>query len=128
MNQRQLESMSRLARTVDSAMDAAIAQRDRLVTGSDEAAKRAEDKRAAYDELAQYLDTSGEEDSLIRLLESDITNGDVEAVDRIRGILLRDRVRELARGEEVDELINRLENRAAALHRVVAVLKESRGW
>ncbi len=71
---------------------------------------------------------SGEEDSLIRLLESDITNGDVESVARIRGLLLKDRVRELARGDEVDELINRLENRAAALNRVVAVLKELRGW
>ena len=128
MNQRQLESMSRLARAVDSAMDAAIAQHDFLVSGLDAAATRAEDKRATYDELAQYLDTSGEEDSLIRLLESDITNGDVEAVDRIRGILLRDRVREYARGDEVDEMINRLENRAAALNRVIAVLKEVRGW
>lgn len=128
MNQRQLESMSRLARAVDSAMEAVTAQRDFLVSGSTEAAARAEAARAAYDDLAQYLDTSGVEDSLIRLLESDITNGDVEAVDRIRGILLRDRVREYARGDEVDELINRLENRAAALHRVVAVLKESRGW
>ena len=128
MNQRQLESMSRLARAVDSAMEAVTAQRDFLVSGLDAAATRAEDKRAAYDELAQYLDTSGVEDSLIRLLESDITNGDVEAVDRIRGILLKDRVRELARGEEVDEMIDRLESRAAALNRVVAVLKESRGW
>ncbi|PZP03794.1 MAG: hypothetical protein DI609_00445 [Corynebacterium urealyticum] len=128
MNQWQLESMSRLSRAVDSAMEAVTAQRDFLVSGSDEAAERAEAARAAYDELAQYLDTSGEEDSLIRLLESDITNGDVEAVDRIRGILLRDRVREYARGNEVDELINRLEDRAAALNRVVAVLKELRGW
>lgn len=128
MNQRQLESMSRLARAVDSAMEAVTAQRDWLVSGSDEAAARAEDKRAAYDELAQYLDTSGEEDSLIRLLESDITNGDVEAVDRIRGILLRDRVREYALPSEVDEMIDRLENRAAALNRVIAVLKEVRGW
>lgn len=124
MNQRQLESMSRLARTVDYAMDAAIAQRDWLISGSDEAAARAEETRATYDELAQYLDTSGEEDSLIRLLESDITNGDVEAVDRIRGILLRDRVREYARGDEVDGLIERLEDRAAALNRVIAVFKE----
>ena len=84
MNQRQLESMSRLARAVDSAIEAVTAQRDFLVSGLDAAATRAEDKRAAYDELAQYLDTSGVEDSLIRLLESDITNGDVEAVDRIR--------------------------------------------
>lgn len=127
MNQRQLESMSQLARTVDSAMEAVTAQRDWLVSGSDEAAARAEATRAAYDDLAQYLDTSGEEDSLIRLLESDITNGDVDSAARIRGLLLKDRVRELDRGEEVDELINRLEDRAAALHRVVAVLKEVRG-
>ena len=124
MNQRQLESMSRLSRAVDSAMEAVTAQRDWLVSGSDEAAKRAEATRAAYDDLAQYLDVSGEEDSLIRLLESDITNGDVDSAARIRGLLLKDRVRELARGEEVDELINRLENRAAALNRVIAVLKE----
>ena len=70
MNQRQLESMSRLSRAVDSAMDAATAQRDWLVSGSDEAAKRAEATRAEYDDLAQYLDTSGKEDSLIRLLKS----------------------------------------------------------
>lgn len=127
MNQRQLESMSRLARAVDSAMEAVTAQRDRLVTGSTEAAARAEDKRAAYDELAQYLDTSGEEDSLIRLLESDITNGDVESAARIRGLLLEGRVREYARVGEVDEMITRLENRAAALNRVIAVLKEVRG-
>lgn len=128
MNQRQLESMSRLSRAVDSAMDAATAQRDWLVSGSDEAAKRAEATRAEYDDLAQYLDTSGKEDSLIRLLKSDITNGDVESAGRIRGLLLEGRVREYARVGEVDEMINRLENRAAALNRVIAVLKESRGW
>ena len=61
MNQRQLENMSLLARAVDSAMDAATAQRDFLDSDSDEAATRAEAQRAAYDELAQYLDTSGEE-------------------------------------------------------------------
>lgn len=127
MNQRQLESMSLLARAVDSAMDAATAQRDWLDSDSDEASARAEDKRAAYDELAQYLDTSGKEDSLIRLLESDITNGDVKSAARIRGTLLKDRVREYARGGEVDELIARLENRAAALNRVIAVIKEVRG-
>lgn len=128
MNQRQLENMSLLAFAMDSAMEAATAQRDFLVSGSGELAERAEATRATYDELAQYLDTSGEEDSLIRLLESDITNGDVDSVARIRGLLLEDRVRELARGDEVDELINRLENRAAALNRVVAVVKELRGW
>lgn len=128
MNQRQLESMSLLARAVDSAMDAATAQRDWLDSDSDEAAARAEDKRAAYDELAQELDASGEEDSLIRLMESDITNGDVYSVARIRGLLLKDRIRGIARSDEVDELINRLEDRAAALHRVAAVLKESRDW
>lgn len=127
MNQRQLENMSLLARAMDSAMEAVTAQRDFLVSGSTEAAARAEAARAAYDDLAQYLDTSGEEDSLIRLLESDITNGDVEAVDRIRGILLRDRVREYARGDEVDGLIERLEDRAATLNLVVAVLKEVHG-
>ena len=52
----------------------------------------------------------------------------MESVARIRGLLLKDRVRELARGDEVGELINRLENRAAALNRVVAVVKELRGW
>ena len=128
MNQRQLENMSRLALTVDSAMEAATAQRDFLVSGSGELAERAEATRATYDELAQELDVSGEEDSLIRLLESDITNGDVESAACIRGLLLKDRVRELARGDEVGELINRLENRAAALNRVVAVVKELRGW
>lgn len=127
MNQRQLESMSRLARAVDSAMDAATAQRDFLDSDSDEAAARAEAQRAAYDDLAQYLDTSGKEDSLIRLLESDITNGDVDSAARIRGLLLKDRVCELARVGEVDELIARLENRAAALNRVIAVIKEVRG-
>lgn len=128
MNQRQLENMSLLALAMDSAMEATTAQRDFLVSGSGELAERAEATRATYDELAQELDVSGEEDSLIRLLESDITNGDVESVARIRGLLLKDRVRELARGDEVDELINRLENRAAALNRVVAVIKELRGW
>ena len=108
-------------------MDAATAQRDFLDSDSDEAATRAEAQRAAYDELAQYLDTSGEEDSLIRLLESDITNGDMKAASRIRGILLRERVREYARAGEVDEMINRLESRAAALNRVIAVFKEVRG-
>ena len=128
MNQRQLENMSLLARAMDSAMKAATAQRDFLVSGSGESAARAEATRATYDELAQELDVSGEEDSLIRLLESDITNGDVESAACIRGLLLKDRVRELARGDEVGELINRLENRAAALNRVVAVVKELRGW
>lgn len=127
MNQRQLESMSQLARAVDSAMDAATAQRDWLVSGSDEAAERAEATRAAYDELAQYLDTSGVEDSLIRLLESDITNGDVESAARIRGTLLKDRVHEYARAGEVDEMIDRLESRAAVLNHAIAVFKEVRG-
>lgn len=128
MNQRQLENMSLLALTVDSAMEAATAQCDFLVSGSNEAAARAEATRAAYDELAQELDASGEEDSLIRRMESDITNGDVYSVARIRGLLLKDRIRGIARSDEVDELINRLEDRAAALHRVAAVLKESRDW
>ena len=60
-------------------------------------------------------------------MESDITNGDMKAASRIRGILLRERVREYARAGEVDEMINRLESRAAALNRVIAVFKEVRG-
>lgn len=110
---------------------AAYAQREHLSDDSDWAAAYAEKKIATYAALVERLEVhhgiNGEEASQFRMLDSDITNGDLESAGRLRSQILADHVREFARGDELDELIHQLVNHIRDLNYVVDTLKEVRG-
>ena len=131
MNRRQIEHTHLLALTLNTAMVAAYAQREHLSEDSDWAAAHAEKKIATYAALVERLEVHhgiiGEEASQFRMLDSDITNGDLESAGRIRSQILADHVREFARGDELDELIHQLVNHIRELNYVVDTLKEVRG-
>lgn len=130
MNQRQIEHTHLLALMLDSAMVAAFAQREHLSDDSAWAAAHAEKKIATYAALVERLEGFGfsaGEDSVLRLLDSDIASGDVESAARIRSRMLADHVRQCVRGDGLDEVIHQLRNRIVELNRVVGVFKEVRG-
>lgn len=131
MNRRQIEHFYLLSLALDTAVDAAHAQREFLSEGSAGAEARVERKAAAYSVLIKRLEAvgglSGEEDSELRMLDAYIVNGDVESAGRVRRRILEDRVYQLARGDRLDEMIHGLSNQIVELNQVVSTLREVRG-